>query len=163
MGTSDHLKYSKVAGETAMTSQAMSFCFLGIIWVRATIDIVDLFMSFGRVTLGFFRLFLSIGPFGRLEHLVYEILELVIVPGLMLSLGVENADAIHEAFKFTRPGPVLLVASQLFHRVNGMIHFPLLVVSLGWARLIRVAWLLLLLLFGVECHLLDCNTHFLQE
>jgi hypothetical protein len=27
MGTSDHLRYSVVAGETAMTSQAVSFCF----------------------------------------------------------------------------------------------------------------------------------------
>jgi hypothetical protein len=38
---------------------------------------------------------------------------------------------IQEAFKFTQPGPVLLVASQSFHRVNGTIHFPLLVVALG--------------------------------
>jgi hypothetical protein len=27
MGTSDHLRYSGVAGETAMTSRAVSFCF----------------------------------------------------------------------------------------------------------------------------------------
>jgi hypothetical protein len=67
----------------------------------------------------------------------------------MLSFGVENADAIHEAFKFTRPRPVLLVASQLFHLVDRMICFPLLVMALGWARLVPVAWLLLLL-SGVE-------------
>jgi hypothetical protein len=28
MGTSDHLRYSKVVSETAMTSRAVSFCFL---------------------------------------------------------------------------------------------------------------------------------------
>jgi hypothetical protein len=51
-------------------------------------------MSFGEVVLGLFGLFLLIDPFGRLEHLICETLESVTVPGLMLSLGVENADAI---------------------------------------------------------------------
>jgi hypothetical protein len=55
----------------------------------ATIDVVDLFMSFGEVALGFLGLFLLIGPFGRLEHLTYETLESVIVLGLVLTLGVE--------------------------------------------------------------------------
>jgi hypothetical protein len=70
------------------------------------------------------------------------------VLGLVLSLVVENADAIQEAFKFTRPGPIHLFALQPFHRVDGMIRFPLLVVALGRARLVRVAQLLLLLLFS---------------
>jgi hypothetical protein len=83
-------------------------------------------------------------------------LESVAVPGLVLSLGVENADAIQEAFKFTHPRLVLLVASQSFHHIDGMIRFPLLVMALGWARLVRVAWLLLLLLFScVEGRLLS--------
>jgi hypothetical protein len=51
-------------------------------------------MSFGEVTLGFFRLFLLIAPLGRLENLIYKTLESVAVPGLVLSLGVENAYAI---------------------------------------------------------------------
>jgi hypothetical protein len=68
-------------------------------------------VSFREVTLRFFRLFLLIGPFGRLEHLIYETLESVVVPGLVLFLGVENTDAIHEAFKFTQPRPVLLIES----------------------------------------------------
>jgi hypothetical protein len=51
-------------------------------------------VSFREVTLGFFRLFLLIVPFGRLEHLIYETLESVVVPGLVLSLGVENTNAI---------------------------------------------------------------------
>jgi hypothetical protein len=51
-------------------------------------------MIFGEVALGILRLFLLIGPFGHLEHLIDETLELVTVPGLVLSLGVENADAI---------------------------------------------------------------------
>jgi hypothetical protein len=66
-------------------------------------------------------------------------LESVTVLGLVLSLGVENADAIQEAFKFYRLGPVVLVASQLFHCIDGTIRFPLLVVVLGQARLVRVA------------------------
>jgi hypothetical protein len=68
---------------------------------RATIDVVDLLMSFGEVTLGLFGLFLLIGPFGRLEHLMCETLESVVASGLVLSLGVENTYAIQEAFKFT--------------------------------------------------------------
>jgi hypothetical protein len=96
-----------------------------------TIDVVDLLMSFGKVTLGFFGLFLLIGPFGRLEHLICETLELIIVPNSVLSLGVEDKDAIQEAIKFTSPRPILLVASCMFHRVDGMICFPLLVVALG--------------------------------
>jgi hypothetical protein len=96
-----------------------------------TIDVVDLLMSFGKVTLGFFGLFLLIGPFGRLEHLICETLESITVPNSVLSLGVEDKDAIQEAFKFTWPRPILLVASCMFHRVDGMICFPLLVVALG--------------------------------
>jgi hypothetical protein len=108
-------------------------------------------MSFGKVTFRFFRLFLLISPIGRLEHLICEILESVTVPSLVLSLGVENIDAIQEAFKCTWPGPVLLVASRPFHHVDGTIGFPLLVVALGRARLVRVVrFLLLLLLSCVE-------------
>jgi hypothetical protein len=88
-------------------------------------------VSFGEVTLRFFMLFLLINPFGRLEYFICETLESIAVSGLMLFLGVENADVIQEAFKFTRPGPILLIASQPFHHVDGTIHFPLLVVALG--------------------------------
>jgi hypothetical protein len=64
-------------------------------------------VSFREVTLRFFGLFLLIAPFGRLEYFICETLESVAVLGLVLSLGVENTDAI----KFTQPAPVLLVAS----------------------------------------------------
>jgi hypothetical protein len=86
------------------------------------------------------------GPIGRLGHLIRETLESVAVSGLMLFLGVENADVIQEAFKFTQPRSVHLVASWPFHRIDGTIHFPLLVVALERARMVRVALLLLLLL-----------------
>jgi hypothetical protein len=46
-------------------------------------------VSFGKVTLGFFGLFLLIHPFAHLEHLICETLESVAVPGLVLSLGVK--------------------------------------------------------------------------
>jgi hypothetical protein len=55
----------------------------------------------GEVTLGFFRLFFLIGPCGCLEHLICKTLESVTVLSLVHSLGVENADVVQEAFKFT--------------------------------------------------------------
>jgi hypothetical protein len=122
-----------------------------LIRIGATIDVVDLLVSLGEVILKFFGLFLLISPFGRLEYFIYEIMELVVVLGLVLSLGVEDADAVQEAFEFTRPRPVLLVASWLFHRIDRTINLALLVMTLGRARLVRVAWVLFLLLFpGVE-------------
>jgi hypothetical protein len=111
-------------------------------------------MSFGEVALGPFGLFLLIGLFGCLEHLICETLESVTVSGLVLSLGVKNADAIYEAFKFTRLGPILLDVSWPFHRIDRTVRLPLLVVALGRARLIRLAQLLLLL-SGIEGHLLS--------
>jgi hypothetical protein len=112
-------------------------------------------VSFRDVALRFFGLFLLIGPLGRLEHLICKTLEFVVVSGLVLSLGVENAGAIQEAFKFIMSRPVLLVASQPFHHVDGTIHFPLLIIALGRARLIHVARVHLLLLYsGFKGHLL---------
>jgi hypothetical protein len=92
-------------------------------------------MNFGEVTLGFFGLFLFINPLGHLEHLICKTLELVTVSVLVLSLGVENADVIQEAFKFTQPGLVLLVASWLFHHVNGsaFLFLSWLLDELGWS------------------------------
>jgi hypothetical protein len=87
--------------------------------------------DFEEDTLRFFGIFLLIGPFGHLEHLIYETLELVVVLSLVLSLGVENADVIQEAFKFSQPRPILLVASWSFQHIDEMICFPLLVVALG--------------------------------
>jgi hypothetical protein len=92
-------------------------------------------VSFGEDALGFFGIFLLVNPFGRLEHLIYETLESVVVSGLVLFLGVENADVIQEAFKFTQPGLVLLVASWLFHHVNGsaFLFLSWLLDELGWS------------------------------
>jgi hypothetical protein len=53
-------------------------------------------MSFSKVALGFFRLFLLIKPFGHLEYFIYKTSESVAVPGLMLSLGMENIHAIRK-------------------------------------------------------------------
>jgi hypothetical protein len=64
------------------------------IWVGATIDVLDLLTRFREVALGFFRHFLLIGRFGRLEHLIYETLESIVIPGFVLSLGMENTDMI---------------------------------------------------------------------
>jgi hypothetical protein len=102
-------------------------------------------MSSEEVTLWFIGLFLLIGLFGCLDHLICETLELVTVLGLVLSQVVENTYAIQKAFKFTRSGSVLLVTMWPFHGVDGTIRLPLLIVALGRARLVRVARLLLLL------------------
>jgi hypothetical protein len=67
-------------------------------------------VSFVDVALVFFGLFLLIRPFRHLEYFICETLESVAVLGLSLFVGVENADVIQEASKFTRPRPVLLVA-----------------------------------------------------
>jgi hypothetical protein len=57
-------------------------------------------VSFGEVALRFSGLFLLIDPFDLREYFICETLESVTVLGLVLFLGVENADAIQEAFKF---------------------------------------------------------------
>jgi hypothetical protein len=50
---------------------------------------------------------------------------------------------------------VLLVASRLFHHIDGTVRFPLLVVAPGRARLVCVPRVLSLLLFlGIEGRLL---------
>jgi hypothetical protein len=110
-------------------------------------------MSYWEVALWFIWLLISICLFGCHESLICETLESVAVLGLVLSLGVENTEAIQEAFKFTWPGPVLPVVSQPFHHIDRMIHLPLLIVALGRATLVHVAWLLLLLSI-IEDHLL---------
>jgi hypothetical protein len=51
-------------------------------------------MSFEEVALWFFGLLLLIDLFGHLEHLIFETLELIAIPGLVLPLGMENANAI---------------------------------------------------------------------
>jgi hypothetical protein len=47
-----------------------------------------------EVALWIFGLLLLIGLLGCLEHLICETMESVTVPGLVLSLEVENADLI---------------------------------------------------------------------
>jgi hypothetical protein len=58
------------------------------------VDVIHLLMSFGEVALGILRLFLLIGAFCCLENLICKTLESVVVPGLVLSLDVEDANAI---------------------------------------------------------------------
>jgi hypothetical protein len=59
-----------------------------------------------------FGLLLLIGYLGCLENLIHKSLESVTVLGLVLSLGVKNANAIQESFEFTQPGPVLLLGTR---------------------------------------------------
>jgi hypothetical protein len=88
-------------------------------------------MSLGEVALGTHGLLLLIGRPSRLENLICKTLESVTVSGLSLSLRVKNANAIQEAFEFTRPGPVLHKIIKLFYRVDRMVWFSLLVLALG--------------------------------
>jgi hypothetical protein len=89
MEISDHFRYSRVVGETAMISRAVSFCFRALD-LRATIDLVDLHVSLGEIFLWIFGLLFLISLFGRLEDLISKALQSVAVPSLVLSLGVEN-------------------------------------------------------------------------
>jgi hypothetical protein len=72
-------------------------------------------VSFEEVTFWVFRLLFMIGLFGRLEDLIYKALQSVIVPGLLLPLGVEDADSVLETFKYSRSGMILLVAMRSLH------------------------------------------------
>jgi hypothetical protein len=67
---------------------------LGLIPVGVTKNIVDLLVHLGEVALGILGLLFMIGRLGHLENLICKTLEVVIVLGLVLSLGVENANAI---------------------------------------------------------------------
>jgi hypothetical protein len=93
-------------------------------------------VSFEDIVLWIVRLLLLIGLFGHLEHLICETLESVAVPDLVLSLRMENADPIQDTFKLTRPGLILLVPTRPLYVVQGVSHFPLLVMALGGAGLI---------------------------
>jgi hypothetical protein len=126
-----------------------------LIWLRATINVVDLLVSVGEVALGLLGLFLLISTLGHLENLICKTLESVTISGLVLFIGVEDANAIQEVFKFTQSRLVLLMAPRPLHRIDEMVCFALLIVALGWARLIHVARVLLLLLLpSVEGRLL---------
>jgi hypothetical protein len=132
MGTSDHLRYSGGGGVDRHDLPGCEFLLpLGLIHVGATKNVVNFFMGLGEVALGILGLLLLIGRLGRLDNLIYKTLESVIVSGLVLSLGVKNANAIQKAFEFTRPGPVLLMMTWLFYRVDRMVRLSLLVMALG--------------------------------
>jgi hypothetical protein len=92
-----------------------------------------------------------IGLFGRLEDRICKTLQSVAFPGLVLPLRVEDVDLVQETFKLSRPGPVLFVVMRPLNVYHGAIQFPLLVIILRGAGLIRVDRLLILLLIsGVD-------------
>jgi hypothetical protein len=70
-------------------------------------------VSLVEVALGILELLLLIGQLGCVENLICKTLESVIVSGLMLSLWVENANAIQEAFKFTSVRAYLLAMENI--------------------------------------------------
>jgi hypothetical protein len=67
---------------------------LGLIRVKATKNVVDLFMSLREVALGILGLLLLIGQLGHLENLICKTLESTTVSGLVLSQGMKNTNAI---------------------------------------------------------------------
>jgi hypothetical protein len=128
-----NLRPSKVLGGGRTDREGLPGCefllHLGLIRVEATKNIVDLLVDLGEVTLGILGLLLLIDWLGRLENLIGQTLESVIDSGLVLSLGVENANAIQEAFKFTKPGPVLLMTMSSFNCIDRTIQLSLLVMA----------------------------------
>jgi hypothetical protein len=103
----------------------------GLIRVGATKNIVDIFVGLRDVTLGILELHLLIDRLGRLENLICKTLKSVIVSCLVLPFVVENANVIQEAFKFAWPGPVLLMTTRSFNRIDRMVLLSLLVMALG--------------------------------
>jgi hypothetical protein len=103
---------------------------LGLIRIWATKNVIDLFISLREVTLGILRLFLLIGWLGHLENLICKTLESVVVSGLILFLGVKNANAIQESFEFAWPGSMLLMMTRSFYRVDRTVWSSLLVAAL---------------------------------
>jgi hypothetical protein len=93
-------------------------------------------VSLGEINFWIFRLLLLIGPFGRLEDFNCETLESVIVLGLMLSLGVENADLTQETVKLSRHGPIFFVTTRPLYVGHGEVCLPLLVMTLEGGGLI---------------------------
>jgi hypothetical protein len=67
---------------------------LGLIRVKATKNVVDLFMSLREVALGILGLLLLISQLGHLENLICKTLESTTVSGLVLSQGMKNTNAI---------------------------------------------------------------------
>jgi hypothetical protein len=90
-------------------------------------------MSLEEIALWIFGLFLLIDLFGCLEDLIGETLELAAVPGLVLSMGVENADLIQETIKLSRPRPVFFVVTRPLYASHGAVCIPLLFLTLGGA------------------------------
>jgi hypothetical protein len=88
-------------------------------------------VSVGEVALGLLGLFLLISTLGHLENLICKTLESVTISGLVLFIGVEDANAIQEVFKFTQSRLVLLMAPRPLHRIDEMVCFALLIVALG--------------------------------
>jgi hypothetical protein len=104
---------------------------LGLIRVGATKNIVDLLVGFGEVALWILRLLLLLSQLGHLENLICKTLESVAFLGLVLCLGVENANAVQEAFKFIRPGLILLMTLRSFNHVDRTVRLSLLVMAHG--------------------------------
>jgi predicted benzoate:H+ symporter BenE len=87
-------------------------------------------MSLGEDTPGILGLLLLISWLGRLQNLICNTLVSVVVSGLVLSLGLKNANAIQEAFEFARPEPVLLMMMRSFYHFDRTVQFSLLVMAL---------------------------------
>jgi hypothetical protein len=113
-------------------------------------------VSLGEVNIWIFRFLLLVNLIGYLEDLIFKILWSVTVSGLVLSLEVENKDPVQETFELSWSGLIFLIAMWPLYVGYRVIRLPLLVITLGGARLIQVAQLLILLLvFGIEGRLLN--------
>jgi hypothetical protein len=90
--TSDHFRYSGVAGETTMLSRAVSFCFLfGFVHRRCSSPPRELW---GSRAFWVFQLLFMTGLLGHFKDLICKALQLVAVFDLLLPLGVEDVDPI---------------------------------------------------------------------
>jgi hypothetical protein len=79
-------------------------------------------VSLDEVSLWIFGLLFLVGLFRQLEDLICKALQSVVVPGLVLSLGVENIDLVQESFKLSWLGPILLVVTWLLYVSYGAVQ-----------------------------------------
>jgi hypothetical protein len=97
-----------------------------------TVDaVVDLLANLEEVVLRVFYFLLLLDLLSQFEDFIGEALQLLVVPSLVLSLRVENANSIQETLLLAWSELVLsLVMARPFHVGNRAAMLPFLVIGL---------------------------------
>jgi hypothetical protein len=104
------------------------FALIGVMTVD---DVVDLLAILEEVVLRVFYFLLLLDLLSQFEDFIGEALQLLVVPSLVLSLRVENANSIQETLLLAWSELVLsLVMARPFHVGNRAAMLPFLVIGL---------------------------------